>query len=192
MRASEFIVEYNQAKTAQMFGKQIADTFNNGPDKRFIVDPEVIKDEPSVISYVLRILEESDPTPNKIYMPWLAREYAKGNIRRLEDADAYKPLFQVYEIAKKRRDFRQDAKDIMRLNATQFYTILKNYELPQAPMKDRGQAREIYKDSLVRVIVPFDQQAACYYGQGTRWCTAATQGRNYFDNYNNKIGRAHV
>ena len=71
MRASEFIVEYNQAKTAQMFGKQIADTFNNGPDKRFIVDPEVIKDEPSVISYVLRILEESDPTPNKIYMPWL-------------------------------------------------------------------------------------------------------------------------
>ena len=186
MRAREFIVEYNQQKTAQMFGKQIANTFNNGPDKRFIVDPNVIKDDDSIINYVLGILEDADPTPNKIYMPWLAREYARGQIKRIEDADAYKPLLQIYEIDKKRRDFRQDAKDIMRLNATQFYTILKNYELPQAPMKDRGQAREVYKDSTVRVIVPVDQQAACYYGQGTRWCTAATQGTNYFDRYNSR------
>jgi hypothetical protein len=63
---------------------------------------------------------------------------------------------------------------------------MSNYEVPEAPLKDKGQAKEIYKDSKVRIIVPFDQQAACYYGQGTRWCTAATKGANYFDNYNSR------
>jgi hypothetical protein len=35
----------------------------------------------------------------------------------------------------------------------------------------------------VRIVVPEDQNAACYYGQGTRWCTAATKGSNYFGHY---------
>jgi len=29
-----------------------------------------------------------------------------------------------------------------------------------------------------------DQEAACYLGQGTQWCTAATYSDNYFDHYN--------
>jgi hypothetical protein len=36
----------------------------------------------------------------------------------------------------------------------------------------------------VRVIHPLNQDAACYYGQGTRWCTAATKSENYFESYN--------
>jgi hypothetical protein len=35
----------------------------------------------------------------------------------------------------------------------------------------------------VRVIQPEDTSAACYYGQGTRWCTAA-DSNNMFDRYN--------
>jgi len=34
------------------------------------------------------------------------------------------------------------------------------------------------------VVVPQDEAAACYYGRGTRWCTAATKGENYFVHYN--------
>jgi len=47
----------------------------------------------------------------------------------------------------------------------------------------KGAAKEVYSDDSVRIIVPEDQEAACYYGQGTRWCTAATQGSNYFNQY---------
>ena len=32
----------------------------------------------------------------------------------------------------------------------------------------------------------FRSDAACYYGQGTRWCTAATRGKNYFSEYHNE------
>ncbi|MGA1048922.1 MAG: hypothetical protein ACO3UU_13015, partial [Minisyncoccia bacterium] len=42
------------------------------------------------------------------------------------------------------------------------------------------------QDGDVRVIVPLDEKAACYYGQGTRWCTAATKGENYFERYNSE------
>lgn len=50
--------------------------------------------------------------------------------------------------------------------------------------EDRGVYNEVYKDDSVRVIVPRDERAACFWGRGTRWCTAATRGSNYFNNYN--------
>ena len=47
---------------------------------------------------------------------------------------------------------------------------------------ERGHAR-ITEGETVRLIVPLDMAAAIYYGQGTRWCTAARE-ENYFDGYN--------
>jgi len=62
--------------------------------------------------------------------------------------------------------------------------VVDEYPDPEAPeLKDKGNAEEIYQDQQVRVIVPYDQAAACYYGQGARWCTAATKGKNYFNDY---------
>ena len=54
----------------------------------------------------------------------------------------------------------------------------------QATAMPKGDAETVYEDNDVRVIIPNDKEAACYYGQGTRWCTAATGSFNYFDNYN--------
>jgi hypothetical protein len=46
----------------------------------------------------------------------------------------------------------------------------------------KGESTEILNNSEVRIIIPEDQKAACYYGQGTRWCTAA-KNNNMYDNY---------
>lgn len=191
MRAKEFLLEYNRQKTIQMMGPQIVNAFMTGGDKRtYEVHNTTYQDQngnPNVdriLNDVLTSLENSDPTPNKVYMPWIAREYAKGNIKRIEDAIVWLPTYLArYDKAKRRQDFRQDAKDIMRLNYTQFSNIMSNYEVPPDPIKDKGKAQQIFKDGNVRVILPMDEQAACYYGQGTRWCTAATQGRNYYEQY---------
>lgn len=191
MRASEFLLEYNRQKTVQMMGPQIVNAFMTGGDKRTYEthkttyqDAQGNPNSQKILDDILTNLENADPTPNKIYTPWLAREYAKGNIKRIEDAIVWGPTYLAkYDRAKKRSDFRPDAKDIMRLTFTQFANIISNYVEPAAPIKDRGQAKEIYKDANVRVIVPENEQAACYYGQGTRWCTAATQGSNYYDRY---------
>jgi hypothetical protein len=48
----------------------------------------------------------------------------------------------------------------------------------------KGKAKEVWNDDQVRVIIPQDQDAACYYGQSTRWCTASTRGNNLFTRYN--------
>jgi len=193
MRAFEFLVEYDRNKTTQTLGRQLANAFMTGGDKRqyefyntTYQHPDGTPDMPVILAQVMSGLEEADPTKNKIYTPWLAREYAKQNIKRLEDAHVLGPMLAEYDKYKKRNDFPADAKDIMRLNYNQFYTIMGNYEPPPEQIKDKGQAVEIYRDSNVRIVIPENEQAACYYGQGTKWCTAATRGTNYFSRYSSK------
>jgi hypothetical protein len=41
----------------------------------------------------------------------------------------------------------------------------------------------VYQDAQLRIIRPDNEAAACYYGQGTKWCTAA-KNHNMFDTYN--------
>ena len=45
-------------------------------------------------------------------------------------------------------------------------------------------AEKVYEDEKWIVIVPHTQEASCYYGKGTQWCTAADNSYNYFDHYN--------
>ncbi len=191
MRATEFLVEYNRQKTAQMLGKQLVNAFVTGGDSqqyRFYdttyQTPDKQPNVPVILNHLFINFEEADPTPNKIYVPWIAREYAKGNLARLEDVHAWMPsMLSDYDKYKKRSDFNQNAKDIMRLSWPELYNIMGIYE-PQIQLTNKGQSKEVYRDGDVRIIVPLDEEAACYYGQGTRWCTAATKGNNYFDQYN--------
>lgn len=191
MRAIEFLIEYDRNKTTQNIGRQLANSYMTGGDKRSyelsktkFQTPDGQPDYNKVVEWVIQNLEQADPTTNKIYTPWLAREYAKQNIKRLEDAHVMKQTLANYDKYKKRNDFRSDAKDIMRLSFQQFYTIMHNYEPAPEPIKDKGQSKVVFEDNVVRIIVPENEQAACYYGQGTRWCTASTKGDNYFDHYN--------
>jgi hypothetical protein len=128
----------------------------------------------------------ADPTKIKAYVPWIAKEYAAGRIQRLEDFRArVKPALEQFDAYKKKKDFPQEAKDIMRLNFQTLEKVVTEYQ-PAEVVVDRGQATTVYEDATVRVIVPADERAACYYGQGTRWCTAATGGNNMFNYYNNQ------
>jgi len=67
-----------------------------------------------------------------------------------------------------------------------FYDAVDTYPDPEEDqeVKEKGQSQEVYKDENVRVIRPDNEQAACYYGQGTRWCTAA-KNDNMFARYHN-------
>ena len=47
----------------------------------------------------------------------------------------------------------------------------------------KGDADTVYENAQVRIVKLNDQKAACYYGRGTQWCTAATRGMNMFDTY---------
>ena len=189
MRAKEFLLEYSREKTAQQFGNAIAKRAIEGPDRHWFASDSKFKNPdgspnlPNILDAILVDLEGADPTPNKIYSPWLAREYAKGNIRRVEDFHGYTDPLETYNKYKRRGDFPVELKDIMRVPATDFWHGMNAYKPPVDQDAQRGDAKEVFNDDSVRIIVPQDKQAACYYGQGTRWCTAATGSQNYFDRY---------
>lgn len=42
----------------------------------------------------------------------------------------------------------------------------------------------VYEDERFTVVSPKTYVASCYYGAGSKWCTAANSGSNHFDNYN--------
>ena len=207
MRAKEFLLEYNRDVTKRQFGKGIVDAFantKNQRDKRLYDDymnhfrkmgdnKEKIND--IIVQNLLSSFENNDPTPNKQYTPWIAREYVKGKIRALEDLSRIKTSLELFHKYKNTKEFKELFKynigfnDISRLSADQVEGIgekIDTYIVPKEIEKDKskGDAEVVYEDSDVRVIHPKDQAAACYYGQGTRWCTAATKGQNYFDSYN--------
>lgn len=48
---------------------------------------------------------------------------------------------------------------------------------------DEKDYKEIWNDNNFRVIQPLTEKGSCYYGQGTKWCTAA-KNNNQFKNYN--------
>jgi hypothetical protein len=54
--------------------------------------------------------------------------------------------------------------------------------------KLRADADRIYQDKTTLVVRPNSEEASCYYGQGTQWCIAATNSRNYWDDYSNDQG----
>jgi hypothetical protein len=189
MRAQEFLVEYSRDITKQRLGAQVLDTFRKeGPARiRRVLGRDLgpQDSDADTIEALIRMLEQADPTANKQYMPWLARTYVKGETFFEDVLSQVREYLAKFHILNQRRKMPAGRNDILRYsNFGDFMSVMDEYPDPEAAeLKDKGQAEEIYQDQQVRVIMPYDQAAACYYGQGARWCTAATKGRNYFNDY---------
>lgn len=130
------------------------------------------------------------------YGKWLLNQYRQGNLdmnnlskvrntidffnrynRQLEvkDINQYKNIDQVYDNVK---NFMEDpSQATSKSDATR-------------KIKEMG-AEKVYEDNDWLIIVPKTQEAAIYYGKGTKWCTASTGGYNYFERYNNE-GRLYI
>lgn len=203
MRAIEFLVEYNRSKTAEVMGgiKALQALINDGsidlsPQLKSLqsqlkkmpnlssLTPEQIK---SALETILPAIEEKDPTPTKAYTPWMARMYGKGGLK-IEDMNRMGWL-ELFDLAKKRRLIKPEHADVNRFKTYADFekTMMDTYDPDEisAPQEEpiKGNAQEVFNGKTVRIIVPKDKEAACYYGQGTTWCTAATRGTNYFDTY---------
>lgn len=201
MRAREFIVEYKRDITAQRLGAALYDKFMSEPFTRklAIIDNEDLIDLNSdipedqrrkpIVDQLLQKIENADPSTNKQYVPWMIRMYLAGG-RYFEDiVSTLAQSLAKFHLLKQRNKLAPSDRDINTFkSASIFYNAIASYPDPESDTQtvQRGQAKEVYSDSGVRVIQPLDVEASCYYGRGTRWCTAATQGTNYFDSYNSQ------
>jgi hypothetical protein len=158
--------------------------YKNGIDKKLYLDH--LTDQENM-DHLYDEIEKGDPTPNKKYVPWLAREYARGNIRSVEDilSELY-PLLEKHHNQARSPRFPAELRDISKLTARAFSQGMEELEDNPEELVDRGEYRDVVETNEVRVVQPLDEKAACYYGQGTRWCTAATRGTNFFERYNKR------
>ena len=198
MRARQFIIEYDRAKTWNVHAKGIIDAmFKDWSSVSELGDLRaVIKDkyekpyydaiqDAGVMAEIMAMIEQGDPTKNKQYSQWLARMYSK-NIIPLEDIQSKMlDALTKYATLKLRKKIKPQHADINQMKLPSDLLIaMTDYEDIEDANKevDKGQAAEIYADSSIRVIVPKDEASACYYGRGTRWCTAA-KNNNMFKQY---------
>lgn len=206
MKIDEILLEYDRARAAQAVGPllwqaMIREILNlNVPLKDFQKSWEekypssykqyasVFTDKASqekLMNNALEQLEQADPTTNKKYTQWLARMLASDPRTKLEDMKStVAEYLHKFNILSRKKLLKPDQTDINRFKDIKtFMNVLDQYELPEEDQA-KGKAEKLYSDDTVTVIHPEDQTAACAYGRQTRWCTAATRGINYFDNYN--------
>jgi len=144
----------------------------------------------TAIDMALQAIEDVDPSPNKQYVQWLVLRYLDDSFRLFEDVLTYDTLNKFHEL-KVHKALPAELADINRfkgvglnklsLEVDKAYRKLQEKKGTEIAMP-KGNATEILNNSEFRIIIPYDKDAACYYGQGTRWCTAA-KNNNMFDHY---------
>ncbi len=140
-----------------------------------------------IVSEVIKIIESFDPTQNKQYTLQLVNWFINGrNFPKIEDGES--TLRQsLYDFQKLKARIPEEYRDIRRYsNPKEFVdnvqTLKEKYGKEETMPK--GKSEIIYDKDGVTARWAMDEEAACYLGQGTQWCTASTQSNNYFDTYN--------
>ena len=155
------------------------------------------ENQDKIADMILSAMENADPSPNKQYVQWIVLRYLDKSIKRFEDIlSTISTLLVKYHQLKIHRTLPSELSDIGKVKSGQDITDMwravdvahnELYQKLQKAKKEnlpRGNAKDVFNNKEMRVVVPQDQNAACYYGQGTAWCTASVTSRNYFDHYN--------
>ena len=190
MRANEFLIEYRRDVTIQKLGQPLYQKMlSDKTVQRIYGDDPLQNINPNeIIEFGIDRFQEADPTPNKQFVAWLVRLYAKDPTFKFEDVlSQVHPYLEKFYKLNMRKKIPSPRNDVNRYSSfADFMGVMDEYEDPdKVELKDKGRAFTMYEDSEWRVIVPQDEASSCYYGQGTRWCTAATKGNNMFKYYHN-------
>ena len=143
---------------------------------------------------------DSDPTTdlekNQMgkYSKWLLNLFKRKELK-LEDLYKVEEYLETFDKYKN----KIEVKDINKIKTLpQLYDVVKDYiDSDEATSKKdeirkiKKDAEKVYEDNEWLVVVPKTEEAACYYGKNTQWCTAATQYSNQFNHYN-RYGKIYI
>lgn len=180
------LLEYNRDITAQNYGRKIVPIARR--DRSIPAqfrDPDQVSDD-QLLDLVMDQIEKSDPTQNKEYAQALAKIYGQGQTKFEDMGSTLSDYLIKFDKLKRKKVIPSPRNDFMRYtNIGDFLSVVDEYPDVDESPEAKGKSHEIYKDSVLRVIQPINKEAACYYGRGTRWCTAANTN-NMFDTYASK------
>lgn len=133
--------------------------------------------------------EKADPDPQKKHTQWILKQYKQQNIRQEDHPRIRETLsnFSQYRNRLQKKDINQykslseidDAVEPLLGQATSKKEEKKQAKIEGADLIHKGKDLSVYKIKT--------EEAACAYGAGTKWCTAAREKeKNMFDVYNSR------
>ena len=192
MKSLEFLLEYDRSKTAAAYGQKLIDV---AAKDRWLINEiigqfpegmnyqEMVKRHPDqVLDLILQYIERGDPTAHKEYSQSIAKMYSNG-LSKMEDiVSTLADYLTKFDKLKRKKKIQPPRNDFNRYRSLEdFYDVVDEYpdEEAEAQPEVKQNADELYRDKSLIVLVPKDVEAACYYGQGTRWCTAGKNNNMY-------------
>lgn len=134
---------------------------------------------------VKHFADHADPTENKDYLHWIVNNYKKKNFRQ-EDHARIKSTLQNFHQYKNRLE-KKDINGYKSLSEIQdavepYVGFASSNKESKSNKKVEG-ADLLFSKNGVTVHHVKTKAAACRYGSGTQWCTAADEN-NMFNDYN--------
>ena len=159
------------------------------PENKVKLEQTLEKLKNGVVLKLLKTFEDVDPTNKKEYVQWLVRTYINDQMSIEDIGSTIAEYLDKFNTLKIKRHIKPPKNDIGQYkDFNGFMNEVDQYQDPLAVGKEkqaeRGKYEVIYDADNLLVFKPKDKTAACFFGRGTRWCTAATRGRNYFNHYN--------
>lgn len=146
----------------------------------------------NIATSVVQELGAADPTEQKLNISWIVKTYVNQNWR-WEDIEAINANITEFTRVQRHPDLEIKNLDQYKTRADLLTALapFENVEVVSGKQKQKqakneiyDQTKLVYRDKDVVILTPTTQEAACFFGKGTKWCTAATSSRNYFDYYN--------
>ena len=144
---------------------------------------------------------EADPTRNAAYVPWLLRTYASGGYLIEDLSKAHDTLVTFARLRQKLPntatidgEIRNPRKLGSHITLASLWTamaplveaerLLKAVKVEDNGDKERAlaQSRVLHRSDRMVIAVPMTEEASCWWGKGTQWCTAARDD-NAFEEY---------
>lgn len=141
----------------------------------------------------VRAIFDADPTRNKVYVNWIIRWYKRcDHARFMEDLYRVHDALEVYDRIK--RNLPEETRNIFNIpdllgleNAISVIDADPNLMLSKRQLKGdssvEGEYDVIFENSRYSIIIPKTYRASCYWGSGTKWCTAHSGTDHYFNDY---------
>jgi hypothetical protein len=183
MRVLDLINEaVDPVKTAAQMGEKIKAKF---------AKDRTVDDNTDVEKFIADVARHIDPTPNHQYTLWILRMYIKDGIRLHEDLDRAAEALTTFHTYKKQLPI----KDLGQIKSlSELEQMISNADVDvdaksgkQEKKSASAQAKEeskiFYKGPEGMIVIPKTEEASCFWGKGTQWCTAATSSNNMFNSY---------
>lgn len=178
------LTEYvDPEKTALQMGDKLMAKLENDPSA-----PTNVK-RMGAKAFIEFVSSNVDPTENHQYTLWILRTYHKNGIARYEDFNRVGVALEIFHKFKRQMQTR-DINQIKNLPAledlVQPYVDAQTGKEQKKDISDkiRSETEVFYNGPEGMILIPKTEEASCFWGKGTRWCTAATSSNNYFDMYN--------